>query len=126
MILTILHNMMMDIYLLLLIPSFVFTSRRAWQLAPEAEAVALAVDVAVTETVPGQWAGRIMAFIDARRGWVTLFEAIAALSVFVDLIVRFDAYPPRGRAWRVSAVGLAMAGLVFKAFAFYLDSAYLE
>ena len=84
------------------------------------------VDVAVTETVPGQWAGRIMAFIDARRGWVTLFEAIAALSVFVDLIVRFDAYPPRGRAWRVGAVGLAMAGLVFKAFAFYLDSAYLE
>lgn len=88
--------------------------------------VVFLVDVAVAESVPGQWAARFMAFIDARRGWVTLFEAIAAVSVFVDLIVRFDAYPDRSRGWRVAAVGLAMAGLVFKAFAFYLDSAYLE
>ena len=43
----------------------------------------------------GRWAATFMAFIDARRGWVTLFEVIAALSVFVDLIVRFDAYENR-------------------------------
>jgi hypothetical protein len=74
----------------------------------------------------GRWAAAFMAFIDERRGWVTLFEAIAALSVFVDLIVRFDAYENRGRNARVTAIAICMAGLVFKAFTFYLDSAYLE
>ena len=68
----------------------------------------------------------VMAFIDERRGWVTLFETIASLSVFVDLIVRFDAYENRRRNARVAAIAFCMAGLVFKAFTFYLDSAYLE
>ena len=74
----------------------------------------------------GRWAVTFMAFIDARRGWVTLFEVIAALSVFVDLIVRFDAYENRRRNARVTAIAICMAGLVFKAFTFYLNSAYLE
>lgn len=74
----------------------------------------------------GRWAQATMAFIDARRGWVTLFEAIAALSLFVDLVVRFDHYEGRSRKIRVAAIGIAMTGLIFKAFAFYLDSAYLE
>ena len=74
----------------------------------------------------GQWAGAAMAFIDERRGWVTLFECIAALSLFADLVVRFDAYEARWRNFRIAGVGLALAGLVFKAFTFYLDSAYLE
>lgn len=83
-------------------------------------------DVLAGSGPSGMWAARTMAFIDARRGWVTLFEAIAALSLFVDLVVRFDDYEGRSRRLRVAAVGIAMAGLVFKAFTFYLDSAYLE
>lgn len=85
----------------------------------------------ITDVVAGalgglDWAHAAMGFINDRRGWVTLFEAIAAVSLFVDLVVRFDAYPARSRTVRVAAIGLAMAGLVFKAFTFYLDSAYLE
>ena len=74
----------------------------------------------------GLWAAAFMAFIDERRGWITLFETIAALSIFVDLIVRFDAYENRHRNLRVAAIAVCMSGLVFKAFTFYLDSAYLE
>jgi hypothetical protein len=74
----------------------------------------------------GRWAGAAMHFIDERRGWVTLFETIASISLFADLVVRFDAYESNRRNLRVAAIGLAMAGLVFKAFTFYLDSAYLE
>jgi len=74
----------------------------------------------------GQPAAGIMAFINDRRGWVTLFEAIAALSLFADLVVRFDAYPHRKRQVRIAGIAISMAGLVFKAFTFYLDSAYLE
>jgi hypothetical protein len=84
------------------------------------------VDVLSDGAKAGQWAGTIMAFIDERRGWVTLFEAIAAASLFADLVVRFDVYPDSRRSWRVAGVGLALAGLVFKAFTFYLNSAYLE
>ena len=70
-------------------------------------------------------ASKAMAFIDARRGWVTLFEAVAALSLFIDLVVRFDAYE-KGRSLRIFGVAVAGAGLIFKAFTFYLDSSYLE
>jgi len=74
----------------------------------------------------GHWASAAMAFINERRGWVTLFEAIAALSLFADLVVRFDVYPDSRRSWRILGVGIALTGLVFKAFTFYLNSAYLE
>ncbi len=84
------------------------------------------VDVVFSGTPGGRWAFHVMSFIDARRGWVTLFEVIAALSLFVDLVVRFDAYEHRRRNVRVTCVAIALAGLVFKAFTFYLDSAYLE
>jgi len=70
-------------------------------------------------------ASKAMAFIDARRGWVTLFEAVAAMSLFIDLVVRFDAYE-KGRGLRIFGVAVAGAGLIFKAFAFYLNSSYLE
>jgi hypothetical protein len=84
------------------------------------------VDVMLGDGQAGRWAHHVMAFIDQRRGWVTLFEAIAALSIFVDLVVRFDAYEQRRRNLRVTCVALSLAGFVFKAFTFYLDSAYLE
>lgn len=74
---------------------------------------------------PTPW-GLIMAFIDDRRGWVTLFEIIGAASLFVDLVVRFDQYKLPGRNWRVAGIALAGAGFIFKAFTFYLNSAYLE
>ena len=83
-------------------------------------------DVISGGAIWGQWATAVMAFINERRGWVTLFECIAALSLFADLVVRFDAYEARWRNGRIAGVGLALAGLVFKAFTFYLDSAYLE
>ena len=84
------------------------------------------LDVIFDGAGAGLWPAAFMGFIDERRGWVTLFETIAALSVFVDLIVRFDAYENKRRNVRVSAIAFCMAGLVFKAFTFYLDSAYLE
>jgi len=77
------------------------------------------------ESIPDNPAAGAMAFIDVRRGWVTLFEAVAAVSLFVDLVVRFDHYG-QGRTWRIAGVAMASAGLVFKAFTFYLDSSYLE
>lgn len=70
--------------------------------------------------------GSVMDFIDERRGWVTLFEAIAAACLFIDLVVRFDHYPLPRRHWRVAGIALAGAGFVFKAFTFYLNSSYLE
>ena len=65
-------------------------------------------------------ASKAMAFIDARRGWVTLFEAVAAFSLFIDLVVRH--YEGGLRIFGVASG----AGLIFKAFAFYLNSSYLE
>lgn len=82
-------------------------------------------DLWLEDTMPGGPAAQAMKFIDARRGWVTLFEAVAATSLFLDLIVRFDQYQ-RLRSLRIAGVAIAGAGLVFKAFAFYLDSSYLE
>ena len=83
-------------------------------------------DVIFSDHAVGQAAATFMAFINSRRGWVTLFEAIAALSLFADLVVRFDYYPYRNRQFRIVGIAIAMTGFVFKAFAFYLDSAYLE
>jgi len=75
--------------------------------------------------VPNNVAAQAMDFIDTRRGWITLFEALAAVSLFADLVVRFDHYG-KGRNLRVFAIAIAGAGLVFKAFTFYLNSSYLE
>ena len=83
-------------------------------------------DIALEDGQPGNLATRVMDFIDLRRGWVTLFEAVAAVSLFVDMVVRFDQYSDRFRSIRVVGVAIAGAGLVFKAFAFYLNSSYLE
>ena len=73
-----------------------------------------------------------MAFIDERAsGWVTLCSRpLPALSVFADLmVVRFDAYANHPATSTARVVGIALwswPGSVFKAFTFYLDSAYLE
>ncbi len=75
--------------------------------------------------VPENFASRAMDFIDTRRGWITLFETLAAASLFADLVVRFDHYG-KGRNLRVIAIAVIGAGLIFKAFTFYLNSSYLE
>ena len=77
------------------------------------------------DSLPDNAAARAMDFIDARRGWITLFEAIAAASLFIDLVVRFDHYKG-GRTWRIIGVAIIGAGFIFKAFTFYLNSSYLE
>ena len=77
------------------------------------------------ESVPDNFASRSMDFIDSRRGWITLFELLAAVSLFADLVVRFDSYE-KGRNLRVLAIAICGAGLLFKAFTFYLNSSYLE
>ena len=83
-------------------------------------------DIALQDGQPDHIAVRLMDVIDARRGWVTLFETIAAVSLFADMVVRFDQYGERWRAVRITGVAIAGAGLIFKAFAFYLNSSYLE
>ena len=83
-------------------------------------------DIVFEEGQPDNLATRIMQFIDLRRGWVTLFEAVADISLFIDMVVRHDQYSDRWRFARVTGVAIAGAGLVFKPFAFYLNSSYLE
>ena len=68
-------------------------------------------DVISGGAIWGQWATAVMAFINERRGWVTLFECIAALSLFADLVVRFDAYEARWRNGRI-AVDVATAEVI--------------
>ena len=83
-------------------------------------------DTSLASVWPNNLAEQAMAFIDERRGWVTLFEAVAAISLFLDLVVRFDQYESKRRNARIFCVAIAGAGLVFKAFTFYLSSSYLE
>ena len=83
-------------------------------------------DTFLASAWPNNLAEQAMAFIDERRGWVTLFEAVAAISLFLDLVVRFDQYESKRRNARIFCVAIASAGLVFKAFTFYLSSSYLE
>ena len=56
---------------------------------------------------------------------LSILELMAVSALFVDLIVRYDDIP---RAWqtpRTMAVGICMAGLVFKWFILYLHLSYL-
>lgn len=60
------------------------------------------------------------------KGIFTWIEGMAVAALFIDFIVRFDDYENRHRKLRTFAVALACTGFVFKAFAFYLDSSFLE
>lgn len=84
------------------------------------------VDIVLPEGAVQHLSAEVMAFIDARRGWVTLFEAVAGVALFLDLIVRFDQYPEKPRRYRILGVAIVGAGLIFKGFTFYLNSSYLE
>jgi hypothetical protein len=45
--------------------------------------------------------------------------------LFVDLVVRFDQIPKPSQPWRTLAVGICVAGMLFKWFVLYLRLSYL-
>jgi hypothetical protein len=59
-------------------------------------------------------------------GIFTILEAIGVITLFVDLIGRFDSFQQPTKTIRAVAVSLLVVGLLFKLFINYLDSAYLE
>jgi len=56
---------------------------------------------------------------------LNVLELIAVASLFVDLVVRFDRIPSRFQPSRTLAVGLCVAGMLFKWFILYLRLSYL-
>ncbi|MDA0728581.1 MAG: hypothetical protein O3B70_05700 [Bacteroidetes bacterium] len=56
---------------------------------------------------------------------LNVMELIAVLSLFVDLVVRFDQIPKTNQPWRTLAVGICVAGMLFKWFVLYLRLSYL-
>jgi len=60
------------------------------------------------------------------KGIFTWIEGIAVAAIFLDFVVRYDDYENQRRQLRLVAVIIACTGFVFKAFAFYLDSSFLE
>lgn len=59
-------------------------------------------------------------------GMFTILEAIGVITLFVDLVGRFDTFKQPYKTIRTIAVSLLLVGLLFKLFINYLDSAYLE
>jgi hypothetical protein len=59
-------------------------------------------------------------------GMITFIEAIGVITLFVDLVGRFDSFQKPYKAIRIIAVSLLIIGLIFKVFINYLDSAYLD
>ena len=57
---------------------------------------------------------------------LTIVELIAIGTLFVDLVVRFDKINKKFRALYVTAVGICVCGFIFKAFVYFLHSAYLS
>lgn len=56
---------------------------------------------------------------------LNILELIAVVSLFVDLVVRFDQITPSLQVPRVVGVGLCVTGLLFKWFVLYLHLSYL-
>lgn len=56
----------------------------------------------------------------------TILEVIGVITLFVDLVGRFDSFKQPNKTVRTLAVSLLIVGLLFKLFINYLDSAYLE
>ena len=56
---------------------------------------------------------------------LNIFELIAVLGLFVDLVLRFDHIAARWQVPRVAAVGLCLTGMLFKWFILYLHMSYL-
>lgn len=71
-------------------------------------------------------ANMINSGLEAIRAPLTIVEFLAIGTLFVDLILRFDFIKLHLRALHVIAVGLCVAGFLFKAFIYFLHSAYLS
>ena len=56
---------------------------------------------------------------------LSIMELMAVAALFVDLVVRYDNIPKAWQTPRVIAVGLCVAGLLFKWFILYLHLSYL-
>ena len=64
--------------------------------------------------------------LESIRVPLTIVELIAIGTLFVDLVVRFDQINERHRLLHVTAVGICVCGFIFKAFVYFLHSAYLS
>jgi hypothetical protein len=64
--------------------------------------------------------------LDSVRIPLTIIELIAVSTLFVDLVLRFDFINLKRRNLHVFAVGICVCGFLFKAFIFFLHSAYLS
>ena len=64
--------------------------------------------------------------LESIRVPLTIVELIAIGTLFVDLVVRFDQINERLRLLHVTAVGICVCGFIFKAFVYFLHSAYLS
>ena len=62
--------------------------------------------------------------LESIRVPLTIVEFIAIGTLFVDLVVRYDSI--KLRTLHVAAVGICVCGFLFKAFIYFLDSAYLS
>ena len=56
---------------------------------------------------------------------LNIFELIAVMVLFVDLVIRFDQIASRWQVPRVAAVGICLTGMLFKWFILYLHLSYL-
>lgn len=63
--------------------------------------------------------------LEGVQSLLNIFELIAVVSLFVDLVRRFDEIPEKWQTPRVAAVGLCVAGMFFKWFILYLQLSYL-
>ena len=73
-------------------------------------------------------ADKARVFADAMnevQSLLNVVELIAVLCLFVDLVVRFDRIPTAWQWPRTTAVGICVAGMLFKWFVLYLRLSYL-
>ena len=73
-------------------------------------------------------ADKARVFADAMnevQSLLNVVELIAVLCLFVDLVVRFDRIPKAWQWPRTAAVGICVAGMLFKWFVLYLRLSYL-
>ena len=57
---------------------------------------------------------------------LTILELIAIGTLFIDLVVRYDSIKLKLITLHVAAVGICVCGFLFKAFIYFLHSAYLS
>ena len=64
--------------------------------------------------------------LESIRVPLTIVEFIAIGTLFVDLVMRYDFISKKLRTLHVIGVGICICGFIFKAFVFFIHSAYLS